>query len=117
MIIKIKPVRSFHKRSTKPESGHHILSGLSYGSGNQISWGYWDTKTQNAVAFHYEKVKRKVKTSKRVRKEYNGKTVWTTKRTYESGYWIVSYYVIPIAVLKAANLKLWQKTRHFTLSK
>ena len=112
--IKIKPIS--YTKTAKPSSAHTILNGIHCGCASGIYWGYWDDYG-NALGFHYQKINRKVETSKRVKKEWNGQTVWTTKRTYEPKKWIVSYYKIPLSLLTFTNLSLKQKTNHFELVK
>lgn len=109
--INIKPQTWSHTYKKDPQE---IIRGLSFGStSNGVSWGHYDNEF--AYGFVWHKVRRKVKTSKKVKKIFNGVEVKTTKRTYEPAKWVVQYYKIPLAVLKFMNVKLKQGTRSFKL--
>ena len=113
--IKIKPVAFTRQYKIREQS--MFSSSIHMGSSsNGVSWGHWDDNG-NAIGFHYQKINRKVKTSKKVKKVWNGVEVTTTRRTYEPKKWIVSYYKIPITVLTFMGLSLKQKTNHFELVK
>jgi len=118
MNLKIKIVpRQITRNSKSNLNPHTLLGNIHYGSSsNGVSWGHWDDNG-NAIGFHYQKINRKVKTSKRVKKEWNGQTVWTNKRTYEPKKWVASYYKIPMSLLTFMGLSLNQKTNHFELVK
>ncbi len=111
--INIKP-QTTEKRHKPVPNDLFWSKHLSFGStSNGVSWGYYDSEF--AYGFVYHKVRRKVKTSKKVKKMFNGVEVKTTKRTYEPAKWIVQYYKIPLAVLKFMKLELKQGTRSFKL--
>jgi len=112
--IKIKPTSS--TKPHKPSVHELFRSSIHCGSSNGVKWGHWDDNG-NVIGFHYQKINRKVKTSKRVKKEWNGQIVWTNKRTYEPKKWIASYYKIPMSMLTFMGLSLKQKTNHFELVK
>jgi hypothetical protein len=117
MNLKIKITPYSMVKSNKPSAHDLFRSSIHFGSSsNGVQWGYWDDYG-NVIGFHYQKINRKVKTSKRVKKEWNGQTVWTNKRTYEPKKWVVSYYKIPMTVLIFMGLSLKQKTNHFELVK
>jgi hypothetical protein len=100
--INIKPQTTEKRHKPRPND---LIYGFSWGQhGSEFAYG-----------FVYHKVRRKVKTSKKVKKMFNGVEVKTTKRTYEPAKWVVSYYKIPLAVLKFMNVKLEQGTRSFKL--
>ena len=86
-----------------------IYSVGTYGS------GYKAWKGETFVACSWNKVNKKVKSSKKVKKIWNGKEVTTTKRTYEPAKWICNYYLIPIELLKIANMNMVQCSRTFKL--
>ena len=79
--------------------------------------GYLDLNDKYFMGLHYEKHNLKVITSKRVKKIHDGRNVMTTKRTYEPAYWKITYYKIPVDVLKLAGLKFEQGNRTFKLVK
>ena len=117
MKLKIKIDPRQITRNSKSNLNPRTLLGTShFGTSSGVKWGYWDDNG-NAVGFHYQKINRKVLSSKRVKKQWNGQTVLTTKRTYEPKKWIVSYYKIPMAILAFMGLSLKQKTNHFELVK
>ena len=81
MKIKINfPANKFEKRS-KPNPNELFRNYLSCGSTSKgVQYGYFDKEL--AYGFVYHKVNRKVKSKKRVIKEWEGKTVKTWKYTY-----------------------------------
>lgn len=115
LTLKINPTKI--TKSHKPSIYEIFRNGcvISHGStSNGVSWGYYDKDF--AYGLNFQKVRRKVKSTKRVKKVWDGKEVWTNKRTYESGKWIVSYYKIPLTILKFMNCQLKQKSRFFTIT-
>lgn len=117
MNLKIKITPYSMVKSNKPSVHDLFRSSLHYGSSsNGVKWGYWDDYG-NALGFHYQKINRKVLTSKKVKKVWNGVEVTTTRRTYEPKKWVVSYYKIPMSLLTFMGLSLKQKTNHFELVK
>jgi hypothetical protein len=114
LTLNIKPNTII--KTYKPHPTIDIVWGLSLGFTTKgVNWGYYDN--EYAYGFVFQKVRRKMKTTKRVKKVWEGKEVWTNKRTYEPAKWVVSYYKIPLAVLKVMNLTITQKNRHFTIIK
>jgi len=114
LTLNIKP--STTTKNHKPYPGNLFRNHISHGMTTQgVNWGYYDN--EYAYGFVFQKVRRKMKTTKRVKKVWEGKEVWTNKRTYEPAKWVVSYYKIPLAVLKVMNLTITQKNRHFTIIK
>lgn len=69
------------------------------------------------LAINWQKVNRKVKSSKKVKKIWNGVEVTTTKRTYHPAKWVMYYYKIPVSFLFDAKLKVKQGNRTFKLIK
>lgn len=100
-------------KSHKPKVQDLYMKNLSFGSSSNVCWGYYDNEF--AYGFVWHKVRRKVKTSKRVKKIHNGIEVKTTKRTYEPAKWVCQYYKIPLSILKFMKLELKQGSRSFKL--
>ena len=114
MKIKINFPASKSEKRFKPNPNDLFRSYLSCGCTSEgVRYGYYDNEF--AYGFVYHKVNRKVKSKKRITKEWNGQTVKTWKYTYEPAKWVVSYYKIPFAILKVAKLELRQRSRHFEL--
>lgn len=114
MKIKLNFPASKTENRWKPKPNDLFCSYLSYGSTTNGVWlGYYDDEF--AYGFVYHKINRKVKSKKRITKEWNDKTVTTWKYTYKPAKWVVSYYKIPFAILQFAKLELRQRSRHFEL--
>lgn len=114
MKIKLNIVANKSEKRQKPNPNDLFRSYLSCGCTSQgVSFGYYDK--QFAYGFVYHKINRKVKSKKRITKEWNGVAVKTWKYTYEPAKWVVSYYKIPFKILEFAKLELRQRSRHFEL--
>ncbi len=102
MKITIKLQKVTRRFASKPNP-FDIFRNLHFGSNNG-NWGYWNDNNQ-MIGFHFEKHRKKVVGYKTVK----GKKV----RKVEPAHWMATYYIVPVEVLKAANLKITQKSRHF----
>lgn len=114
MEIRVKINKSIVQKSHKVSAHHLTAESVTYTITNQGS-GYLNRTGEYFMGLHYEKHNRKVISSKKVTKEFDGKMVKTTKRKYAPAYWKVTYYKIPVVVLKLAGLKFVQENRTFKL--
>ena len=110
ITFKFRGAKTVKRSKIKPGN---LFSNISYGYTNAVSRGYWIK--DYVIAMHYEKRRKKLVSTKRIKKEFNGQTVWTNKRQYEPAKWIITYYKIPYEILRLANLKVVQKERHFEI--
>lgn len=114
MKIKLNFPASKTEKRQKPNPNDLFRSYLSCGCTSRgVYSGYYDKEF--AYGFVYHKINRKVKSKKRITKEWDGKQVKTFKYTYEPAKWVVSYYKIPFTILEFAKLELRQYSRHFEL--
>ena len=112
MEIKVKLLKSTVEKSTKIIPHHLTTESITFTVGTYGS-GYLNRHRDHFLGLHYEKHNRKVISTKKVKKIFEGKEVKTTVRRYKAAYWKVTYYKIPIEVLKAANIKFIQYSRNF----
>lgn len=116
MEIRIKILKSTVEKSTKVSPHSLTAESFTYtvcGNGS----GYLNRKGDHFMGLHYEKHNRKVISSKKVKKIFNGKEVKTTAYKYAPSYWKITYYKIPTEVLKLSGLKFKQGSRTFQLIK
>lgn len=116
MEIKVKLFKSTVEKSTKVVPHHLTSESITFTIGT-YGTGYLNRKGDAFMGLHYEKHNRKVISSKKVTKFHNGQNVMTTKRIYKNAYWKVTYYKIPVEVLKAAGIKFKQGPRSFIFTK
>ena len=116
MEIRVKINKSTVQKSHKV-SPHSLTSDSMTFTISNHGTGYLNRTGEYFMGLHYEKHNRKVKSSNRVTKIHNGQNVMTPIRKYEAGYWKVTYYKIPVEVLKIAGLKFKQNARNFELIK
>ena len=116
MEIRVKLLKSTAVKPTKV-SPHHLTSEPHTFTVCGNGTGYLNRKGDHFIGLHYEKHNRKVISTKKVKKTFEGKEVKTTVRKYAPAYWKVTYYKIPVEVLKAAGVKFKQGPRSFKFVK
>lgn len=78
--------------------------------------GYGDTPS-TVYGYHRQKTKRKIIFRDRIKKMWNGQTVWTNKYTYDDPTYTLIVYEFSEEFLRAAGLCVKQQTNNFKLIK